>query len=269
MDFKIKKLDVISIIKNLIDNKNIDKANLLINKIQNLSEEEFKSALEENDIKSTSDVMNFISNYLGITSLKITSLNDLNIDDTFFHFTNSEHIKGIETNGLNSKIGERSSGLEKDKMYFFSKGRSVLQTTDVWIKWIMQRAFGEKNAFGIYDNLDERTVNGMQQHWYRIFLDESYLHADKRKEVIFPLIYKGMQERRYLALDLEEGEDFSYDAIDVKKERALENRENGNDTDYRFMKTMYGRYSQVNSPIVDNWNLSSFPMLVTITYFLQ
>ena len=134
----------------------------------------------------------------------------------------------------------------------------TLQGSDTWIKFIMHRMYGEKNQFGIYDRLDKREIKAKQHEWIEMFLNREYLVDNNRKEKAFELIYDALKEEIFLTVDLKPGIDFSFDDTDYNKKEALDKKENGNMIDYLFMKEMYGSYSEVDSTVMDKWNMHTY-----------
>ena len=63
-----------------------------------------------------------------------------------------------------------------------------------------------------------------------------------------------MLASNYYILDLKEGEDFSFDEVDVKKQYKL----NFKDEPDQMFKQMYGKYSNFESAKVDKWNMNTF-----------
>ena len=64
-----------------------------------------------------------------------------------------------------------------------------------------------------------------------------------------------MLESNYYILDLKEGEDFTFDEIDVKKEKFINLEKDS--IRYRIPNHMYGNYSDFESAKVDKWNMNT------------
>ena len=67
-----------------------------------------------------------------------------------------------------------------------------------------------------------------------------------------------MQASNYYLLDLNEGEDFSFDEVDVKKDANLKRKDIPSDIEYKIFHEMYGSYSNFESSKVDKWNMNTF-----------
>ena len=191
--------------------------------------------------------------------IKTIVLND-RLKESFFHFTGEENLMNIQEVGLQPRIGFNSNGLEKTSKIFFSKGfDGLLQNLDVWIKYKFHRAFNEVDGYGFYKGKTIEERKRLIEEWGKEFLSKDYLKDDEKKEKVFEKIYEGIKTQKYLLLDLEEGIDFKYDDIDEIKEYNLEEKNKGNSTRYIYAKEMYGNYSNVDSNIVDKWNMHTLP----------
>ncbi len=180
---------------------------------------------------------------------------DNSLQDAFFHFTEQENLSSINENGLNPAIGKHSNQIEESEKVFFSKGfEGVLQNCDVWLKWLMNKAYSQTDRFHFYSgkNLDERKEE--QRKWDYEFRNRSYLHDHEKLEPFFERIYQGMKNQKYFILDLEENIDFKYDDIDEPKKKANENKEK-NPISYMYAKEMYGDFSNFDIYTMDPWNM--------------
>lgn len=269
-DFKqpITKQDVINLLNSMINEKNINSIDQYINKISTLDDNSFQQELYGNNILTMEDVRKFfirrfselkrIENDKNEQSKEFQkcSLSDLDVENTYFHFTDSAYLKSIRDKGLISNIGKHSEGIDEKESIFFSHGIvATIQGADVWIKWIMNRMYGEKNQFHIYDGLNNSEIKAKQYEWATEFLNDEYLNDKERKEKAFKLIFDALKGKAFLALDLKPEIDFSIDDTDYNKKRALNSKENGNMTPYLYMKKMYGNYSEVDRTVMDKWNM--------------
>ena len=188
--------------------------------------------------------------------MKRVILEELDKENTFFHFTRKENIKSIEQNGLMSTKGQNAKNVEITPKIFFSKGiEGILELTDVWIKWMMNNAYSMKNLYGFYDTLSKQEIMEKASTWDKEFRNRSYLEDKEKKEKVFELVYQKMKQGVYLSLDLESGKDFDYLDIDENKEKSLQLKRKGNIVNYRYTKEMYGSYSNVDSIKMEKWNM--------------
>lgn len=264
----ITKKDVINVLNSMINEKNKNSISQYINKISDIGNLTFQQLLTSNNISTKEDIRTFFEEKIleseteqtkNFQEFKKFTLNDLDMENAYFHFTDEAHLKSIRAEGLVSNIGKHSEGIDKKPSIFFSYGMiPTIHGADVWIKWLMHRMYGEKNQFHIYDGLDESEIKAKQSEWTTEFLNKQYLSDDERKEKAFELIFDSLKRKVILTIDLKQGVDFSFDDIDYNKQEAIIERENGNIIPYLFAKEMYGDYSDFNSAIMDKWNMHTF-----------
>lgn len=191
--------------------------------------------------------------------MKEILLDELDDNNSFFHFTREENLQSISEKGLRPKIGENSSFAEEEQpTIFFSKGKKgILENCDVWLKWYMYHAYNEDNFFGLYTGVGN--VKAQVENWYQEFYSRTYLQDKEKQEKFFSIIEQKMRHGVYLSLDLKEQEDFDYDEYDCIKARNLKEKSLGNSVRYETSKEMYGTFSNVDSTVVDSWNMHVKP----------
>lgn len=182
--------------------------------------------------------------------LKRVDVSKINLEKSYFHFTNANNIERIEKNNLLPKIGENSAMIEETKKIFFSVGASnILKTHDVWLKWMMNRMFGECNLKKKYDNDD---YNAKLHAWIGEFLSKEYKKDEPKKNALFTKYYHDMLDNIYLELDLTDGYDYDRDDYDEVKLRLNKDTSSIN---YLLMKEMYGDYSDNTNTSMESWNM--------------
>lgn len=254
----ISKEDVLNLIYKINIDKETTDVQSFIEMIKTKNNEEFQELLNESNINTLEEVEQFIIAKFKNSPLPQIALNNLDLEHTFFHFTNEIAFDSIAHNGLISQIGDRANGVESKELIFFSEGaENVLRLCNTWIKWIMHRTYGEKNQFGYYASKDECLSS--QSSWCKEFLNKEYLNDEEKKKYVFELVMSGMKERIYFALELKEGQDFSYFDIDYNKQSALNDKLKGNIKPYLFEKEMYSDYSNVDVATMDKWNMHILP----------
>lgn len=187
--------------------------------------------------------------------MKEILLDELDDNNSFFHFTKIENMESISKIGLEARIGPNSDiANEPFTTVFFSKGKKgILENSDAWLKWFMYHAYTEDNMFGFYHK--EKDVKEQVENWYQEFYSRKYLADTKKQERLFEIISKSMQKATYLSLDLEPGKEFDYNDYDNLKVKTLKEKAEGNDIRYKTSKEMYGSFSNIDSPIMDGWNM--------------
>lgn len=182
--------------------------------------------------------------------LKRVDENKINLEHSYFHFTNINNIDRIEKNNLLPKIGENASMIEETEKIFFSIGASgILKLQDVWLKWMMNRMFGEYNLKKKYDD-DNYSIK--LHDWVNEFLTKEYKKNEAKKKALFIKYYHDMLENVYLELNLTNGYDYDKNDYDEVKLRLSKDPTS---VDYLLMKEMYGEYSDVTNINMEDWNM--------------
>ena len=211
-----------------------------------------------------------------IKDIDLSKLTDEELQKLIFHYSLKKDKTSIDKNGLKSVIGRNSKGIDKLKAIYFSYGlEAVLETWDVWLKWRADRLY---NPYWQEENKEllEAMENGtateqeMQEYWYKCqlwneeFTSGKYKDDKEKMDFLFEFQIDEMLASNYYLLDLKEGENFSFDEIDVKKAKTLTQDKNG--ISYKKFKEMYGEYSDIESDKVDKWNMNTFlgqPIIIT------
>lgn len=178
--------------------------------------------------------------------IRFKQVSEIDLESSFFHYTNSSNIESIFRNGLEPRIGKNSKGIEKSRKVFFSIGeKNVLILMDAWIKWLILRP---KSTF-IYRCGIFCMTNSC---FPRIVVDTIFKNWIKRDSKINYAIKKLnniLENSVFLVLNLEEGKDFSYDDIDeVKNQKYSRNQ----------LKYIYSYDSNVNNSKQEPWNMHTF-----------
>lgn len=165
--------------------------------------------------------------------MNILDINEIDVDNSYFHFTLEDNLESITKNGLIPVIGNNAANLERTPKIFFSVGASgTLQIIDAWIRW---RLFKNIKKNNLYDYKNEFiTGKGLTSE----LIETTYIE-----------FYDYIKNCTYLKLDLEENIDFSLDDIDEIK--AYFNKD-------EMLKKMYGPYSNINSSKMEKWNMHTF-----------
>lgn len=178
-------------------------------------------------------------------------------DTCILHFTNNNNLAKIEEEGLIPLIGQNAQGIEKNPKIFFSKGKKgALELSEVWMRWLMNRIFGEKDRIGIYQNTSIKERRILLEKWFKEFLSGDYLKDTEKKQILFDYYFYYLEERIYLTLDIKDKEEYDSSAIDENKEAII--KENSN-MKRLFAKIMYGNFSNIDSPLVEEWNMHTIP----------
>lgn len=201
-----------------------------------------------------------------IKMINISELSNEDLEKTCFHFSLKKDKNSIDRNGLETKIGRNSKGIDQLSSIYFSYGlEGALETWDVWLKWRLNRLynpyFKEENK-GIQQTIKNRKATEEEKYdyyykckqWEEEFTNGEYKEDKEKLNFLYEFHIDEMLASNYYILDLKEGEDFSFDEVDVKKQYKL----NFKDEPDQMFKQMYGKYSNFESAKVDKWNMNTF-----------
>lgn len=205
-----------------------------------------------------------------IKNVNLIELSNEELQHGLFHFSFKKDKNSIDRKGLETRIGRNSKGIDKQSSIYFSYGlEGALETWDVWLKWRANRlyspCFQEENK-EIIEKLENGTATEEEKKeyyyktelWNEEFSSGKYREDKEKMKFLFDFQIYEMQASNYYLLDLKEGEDFSFDEVDVKKESSLKRKDRTNDVGYKIFHEMYGSYSDFESSKVDKWNMNTF-----------
>lgn len=189
-----------------------------------------------------------------IENIKIKDITEIDIYNSFFHYTNEHNLVSIEEKGLIPSIGNNATGIELTEKIFFAVGaKGVFAILDSWIRWLIAKRLtdlpGEKMDIPFYRfctfimrlpiirPIIAMIVNGV------VWL-EFHIPLFKRKS--FKIMKKILDTSVFLVLDLKEGEDFSYQDIDEVKSQKF---------DKKLLKQVYAKTRKMDSKKMDFWNM--------------
>ncbi len=180
----------------------------------------------------------------------------------YFHFTKTENLNSIFEYGLVPKVGENAKGVEDSSKVFFSEsGENVLKLIDVWIRWYIVRyqrvAYVSEAVKGINPKQSplsdlvyrQREREALDRHHKDV--ETGAVETDEAKRAAFKKMYKDWSNVSYLALDLKESEDFSYEDKDDAKTRQA-----ASESDLKYLEYMYGKIENIEG--LEKWNLHTF-----------
>ncbi len=174
------------------------------------------------------------------------SLRDINRN--YFHFTKKNNLKSIEDKGLLPKISFHAMSLENTKKVFFVKGLdNLLILFDCWI-----------NVCEKYPHIPGLFYLGTKirgRNKFSKLLINMYFKWTKINKLHTFVAYKYFDYflKKYILLniDIKENIDFCFDDIDQIKEK-------GYDKEYLIKGGYSLKYSDLESTIMDKWNLHTF-----------
>lgn len=205
-----------------------------------------------------------------IKKINLSELSDEELQHVCFHYSLKKDKNSIDRKGLETRIGRNSKGIDKQSSIYFSYGlEGALKTWDVWLKWRANRLYSpywqeeNKEIIEKIEN-DTATEEKKKEYYYKAklwneeFSSGKYRQDKEKMKFLFDFQMDEMQASNYYLLDLKEGEDFSFDEVDVKKDAYLKRKDRPNDMGYKIFQEMYGSYSDFESSKVDKWNMNTF-----------
>ena len=176
----------------------------------------------------------------------IKDISKMNMNNTFFHYTDKNNLNTIRKNGLEPRIGKNSLYVEKSKKVFFSKGeKGVLTLMDVWLRWLTAKC-GVNNliyCLGTFYMRMPLCIKCIPNYVVRKSLKNTNKHVK-----VFNQLKKVLDNSVFLVLDLEENVDFSYNDIDEVKDTYYES----------FLKLLYPSASDIKNKKVEYWNMHTY-----------
>ena len=179
-------------------------------------------------------------------NFNIKDISQINMNKTFFHYTNKNNLETIAKNGLEPRIGENSLYVEKSKKVFFVQGISgILTLMDVWLRWLTSK-------YGINNK-----IYGLGTFYMRIpfciksipnYVVGKSLKNRKKRIKVFNQLKNILDNSVFLILDLEENVDFSYNDIDEVKDTYYES----------FLKLLYPSFSNIKDKKMEYWNMHTY-----------
>ena len=170
-----------------------------------------------------------------INDFKIKDISQIEIDNTFFHYTAKENLNNIIKNGLEPRIGKNSLYVEKSKKVFFAKGeKGVLTLMDVWLKWLNSKC-GMSNQIYFIGTFYMRMPLCIKL--IPNYIVQKSLKNKKKHIKVFNELKLILDNSVFLILDLKENIDFSYNDIDEVKNSYYES----------FLKLLYPSTSDLKN----------------------
>ncbi len=206
-----------------------------------------------------------------IDEIDISTLNYNQMENLFFHYSWKKYLESYDKIGIKPIIGENSDGVDSKSSIFFSKGiEGVLELWDVWLKWRLNRQnnpqYRGNTSDEIKATLDRYRTNNITDeerkewyYWIDYLKEKKYLSNNEMLTKLFEYQYNEMVNSVYLLMNLKDNEEFTYNQIDEKKQKAINySKKSGRGID-PVVSAQYGAYSDLSTPIVDKWNMQTIP----------
>ena len=189
--------------------------------------------------------------------MKKVILDEIKYNPCLLHFTHKNNYSEIKKEGLIPLIGENSKGIEKSPKIFFSKGiDGALEVSEVWLRLLLNKIFGQSDILGLYQNLSKLEKKEVMNNWYNELFSGNFIKDFEKKQILFDYYYKDLEERIYLLFDIIDKKEYDSQAIDENKETII----NGDsEFKYKITNILYGNFSNIDNPIVEKWNMHTIP----------
>lgn len=152
--------------------------------------------------------------------LTVKDISLIDIENSFFHYTNRQNLNTILQKGLEPRIGENSLYVEKTPKVFFAKGeKGIITIIDVWLKWLTAKSNTHKFVYwlGTFYMKTPFCIKSIPNN-----LVERNLKDPKRRHQTYAKMRTILDNSVFLILDLEEKIDFDYNDIDEVKNTYYE-----------------------------------------------
>lgn len=174
------------------------------------------------------------------------NIEDIDLNNSFFHFTARSNIKSIEENGLEARVGSASKMVNDKPRVCMSKGG--------------QGILGVKNSF-IY-MFKELRICDIPEEYRKYFAVSDFSDTSKvTEELVYDAMEKRFKDEIYLKVDAKEGEDFDKDEIygltsdfdikgkenhNISKDKLVKIRTSSGDTALDVVRYLYNRLLEKN-----------------------
>ncbi len=170
-------------------------------------------------------------------------IKNVDLEHSFFHYTNINNLESIFKNGLEPRIGANSLYLEKSSKIFFVKGEmGIIDIMDVWLKWLTAKSNVNKFIYWIGTTYMRfpLCIKSLPN-----LIVKKNLNNVKKRHKIYNNMKNILDDSVFLKLDLEENVDFDYNDIDEVKERYYDS----------FLKMLYTKNSNLQDKRMEYWNM--------------
>lgn len=178
--------------------------------------------------------------------VKSKDISEIDLINSFFHYTNKENLDTILKNGLEPRIGNNSIYVEKTPKVFFVKGElGIITIMDVWLRWLTSKSCINKFIYWI-GNIYLKSPFCIKS--IPNFIVKQELKNPKNRRKTYIKMKNILDNSIFLILNLEEKVDFDYTDIDEVKNAYYES----------FLKLLYPKNSNVKEPTMEYWNMHTY-----------
>lgn len=178
--------------------------------------------------------------------VKSKDISEIDLINSFFHYTNKDNFESIIENGLEPRIGDNSIYIEKTPKVFFVKGElGIITIIDVWLRWLTSKSCVNKFIYWL-GNLYLKSPFYIK--CIPNFIVKQELKSQKNRHKTYVKMKNILDNSIFFVLDLEENADFNYQDIDEVKNTYNES----------FLKLLYPQKSNLKDTTMEYWNMHTF-----------
>ena len=179
--------------------------------------------------------------------LVVKDISQIDLEHSFFHYTNKHNLDTILKNGLEPRIGENALYVEKTPKVFFVEGeKGIITIMDVWLKWLTGKISTGKFKYwfgtAIYMKIPF-CIKSIPKNMVK----KSLASKEKRLKA-YVKMKEILDNSIFLVLDLKENIDFDYNDIDEVKKTYYES----------FLKLLYPTDSDLKDKKMEYWNMHTY-----------
>ncbi len=178
--------------------------------------------------------------------LVVKDISQIDLKQSFFHYTNKSNLDSILKNGLEPRIGENSLHVEKTPKVFFVEGeKGIVVIMDVWLRWLTSKSSTNKFIYwlGTFYMKIPFCIKSIPNNIVR-----KNLKSQKKRNKVYEKMKYILENSIFLILDLEENIDFDYNDIDEVKDTYYES----------FLKLLYPNDSNIKDRRMEYWNMHAY-----------
>ncbi len=182
------------------------------------------------------------------------SIEDMDFNNSFFHYTNFINVESIFEKGLIPLRGENAFGLEKTDKVFFTIGfKGTLVLMDSWIKWLICKKSldmpGTKLDKVVYKFGTFVASCPIKPNLIINGIINTSLKNKKIQNFAFQEMKNILDKSVFLRLNLKEKEDFDYIDIDEIKIQHFNKK---------MLRKVYAYNSNFYSNKMEYWNMHTY-----------
>lgn len=173
-------------------------------------------------------------------------ISEINLEHSYFHYTNKQNLYTIFKDGLEPRIGENSLYVEKTPKVFFVEGeKGIITIMDVWLKWLISKSSCNKFIywFGTMYMRIPFCIKCIPNYVVKRNLKDT-----KKRNKVYEKMRCILENSVFLVLNLIPKEDFDYNDIDEVKNTYYES----------FLKLLYPSDSDIKNVKMEYWNMHTY-----------